>query len=197
MSSLSANQSGQLICLIDYYDNNTCLLGSLLEKWQYKTIRITVSDSLTQLIKGYGLKPDLIILNIVPAQKNVTTLIESIRLDSSALSDVPLLCLCSLGGLSKSEVMRVGASDALNKPFELEELDQKIKKWLKLNLNNQQVESHQEMTLLVSETESSSLLIEQEYWLKVFEEHQQPNTWELLMAAGYEVKPPMISTEDH
>ncbi len=195
MSSSIANQSAQLIWLIDYSANKTCLLGSLFEKWQLETVIITDSEALTPLIKGYTVKPHLIILNIAPLQRNVTTLIEGFR-SYLALSDVPLLCLCASGGLSKSQVMAVGASDALNKPFELEELHLQLKKWLRIELNSQYSESSQEMTLLLSETESSSLLIEQEYWLKVFQEHPEPNTWSLLMAAGYEVKVPMLSTKE-
>ena len=83
--------------------------------------------------------------------------------------------------------MAAGANDVLNKPFELEELHYRLQRLWGEELNFQQSRSKQEMTLLVSETESSSLVQQQQYWLKIFRQHPESNVWQMLSEDGYEV----------
>ncbi len=180
-----AQQSTRLIWLISEFDNKPSLLVTLLETWHYQIIKIPHSVAMLPEIKDPTIQPDLIILDIVPLQRNIIQLIENYSL----LSDVPLLCLCPPGGLTQTSVMAFGATAALNKPFELEQLDLQLQKILKSHTNPQQSNSARVMTLLFSETESSSLLQEQAYWSKIFQTHPEPKARELLIAEGYEINP--------
>ena len=83
--------------------------------------------------------------------------------------------------------MAAGASDVLNKPFELEELHHKLQLLWRLEASIQHSDLRPEMTLLVSETESGSLLQQQHYWSEVFQHHPESDTWEMLTKAGYEI----------
>ncbi len=158
---------------------------TLLETWHYQIIKISHPHPGAKFpeIKVTTIQPDLIILDLLPVQSNIIDAIEHYSL----LSDVPLLCLCARGGLTLTEVITFGATAALNKPFELEELDLQLQKILKLETNREQSNCSRAMTLLSSETESSSLLQEQAYWLKIFQTHPEPKAKELLIAAGYEI----------
>lgn len=83
--------------------------------------------------------------------------------------------------------MAAGANDVLNKPFELEELHYHLQRLWGEEVNFQQSRSKQEMTLLVSGTESSSLVQQQKYWSKIFQQHPESNVWQMLSEDGYEV----------
>lgn len=54
--------------------------------------------------------------------------------------------------------------DVLKKPFDLEELRHRLHKFWVKRINTPQLETDLEMTLLVEETESSSLVEQQQYW---------------------------------
>ncbi len=95
-------------------------------------------------------------------------------------------------------VLRIGieAKNVLNKPFELEDLYFQLSELLAEEPTIKQSKSMPEQTLVFPEIEPCSSIKEQEYWLKVFQEHSEQDAWELLMAAGYEVKVPMSLTEE-
>lgn len=194
--SAIANSSAKIIWLVEHYADSTCLLGSVLQKWHYQIVRILDSEVLAgeiELTSNFTLA-DLIILDVAPPQKNVIQLIEYFRYNL-ALSNVPLLCLFTSGTENRSQVITFGASNALNKPFELEKLYLQLQELLAEESHIQQSEFMPEMTLVFSEIKSSSSIKEQEHWLKVFQEHSEQDAWKLLIAAGYEVKIPTLFAE--
>ena len=184
--SSTANQSAKTIWLIEHDSDNIWLLELLFEKWGYDPVRMRDREALEPKIDSQPTLPSLIVLSIAPLQNNVLKLIRNFR-QHSTLQYIPLLCLCPTGGLCESQVMAAGARDVLNKPFELEELHHKLLLLLELEASTQYSDLRPEMTLLVSETESSSLLQQQHYWSEVFQHHPEPHAWEMLTKAGYEV----------
>ncbi len=184
--SSTDNQSAKTIWLIEHDSDNIWLLELILENWGYDTVRMKDHEALEPKIDSQPTLPSLIILSIAPLQNNVLKLVRTFR-QHSTLQYIPLLCLCPTGGLCKSQVMAAGASDVLNKPFELEELHHKLQLLWGLEASIQHSDLRPEMTLLVSETESSSLLQQQHYWSEVFQDHPESDAWEMLTKAGYEV----------
>ena len=184
--SLTANQSAKTIWAIEHSSDNIWLLELLLEKWGYDTVRIKDREALYKSTHFQTSPPNLIIINIAPLQKNTLQLIARFRQEPN-FKDIPLLCLCPTGGLCESQVMAAGANDVLNKPFELEQLHYRLQRLWGDKINFQQSQSKQKMTLLVSETESSSLLLQQHFWSEVFQHHPEPHAWEMLTKEGYEV----------
>lgn len=184
--SSTANQSAKTIWLIEHDSDNIWLMELILENWGYDAVRMKDIEALEPKINSQPPLPSLIVLSIAPLQNNVLKLIRNFR-QHSTLQYVPLLCLCPTGGLCKSQVVAAGARDVLNKPFELEELHHKLQLLLELEANIQHLDFRPEMTLLVSETESSSLLQQQHYWSEVFQHHPEHRAWEMLTKAGYEV----------
>ena len=184
--SSTANRSVKTIWAIEHSSDNIWLLELLLEKWGYDTLRIKDRKVLDGKIHSQADLPNLIVMSIAPLQKNVLQLIAYFRQEPT-LKDIPLLCLCPTGGLCESQVMAAGANDVLNKPFELEELHHRLERLWGEELNFQQSQSRREMTLLVSETECSSLVQQQQYWSEVFYKHSKSSIWEILRKAGYEV----------
>lgn len=184
--SSTANRSAKTIWAIEHSSDNIWLLELLLEKWGYDTVRIKDKDILENRVHSQTELPNLIIISIVPLQKNTLQLISRFRQEPK-LKDIPLLCLCPTGELCKFQIMAAGANDVLNKPFELEELHSRLQRLWGEEVNFQQSRSKQEMTLLVSETESSSLVQQQKYWSKIFQQHPESNVWQMLSEDGYEV----------
>lgn len=183
-----ANYSERVIWLVKHYADSDVTLGSILRKWHYRIVQILDSEVFAGEIENKSNLPlpDLIILDIAPPQKNIIELIRYCR-HNSALSDVPLLCLCNSRGKNRSQVMEVGASDALSKPFELEELYLQVKKLLAKQPDIQNLDSTPEMTFIFSELEPSSSIKEQEHWFNIFQEHLEQDVGELLKSAGYKV----------
>ena len=184
--SSTANRSAKTIWAIEHSDDNIWLLELLLEKWGYDTVRIKDREILEDRIHSQVDLPNLIIISIAPLQKNVLQLIARFR-QVPKLKDIPLLCLCSTGELCELQVMAAGANDVLNKPFELEELHYRLQRLWGEELDFQQSRSKQEMTVLVSKTESSSLFQQQQYWSRIFQQHPESNVWQMLSEDGYEV----------
>lgn len=183
------HQSVNSIWLIEHSSDNVWLLQLLLENWGYQVTRIKDSEALRIEINSQTVKPNLVILSIAPLQKNALEIVKRFRQDS-VFDDIPLLCLCTHGVLCKSQVMAAGANDVLDKPFELEELQNKLQRLLAIESNNRHLKSGEGKTLLVledEEDESSSLIQQQKYWTEVLQQQSEPNAWELLAEAGYEV----------
>ena len=184
--SSTTNQSAKTIWLIEHDSDNIWLLELILANWGYDAVRMRDRQALELKIDSQSALPSLIILSIAPLQNNALKLVRTFR-QHSTLQYVPLLCLCPSGGLCKSQIMAAGASDVLNKPFELEELHQKLQLLWGLEASLQHSDLRPEMTLLVSETESSSLLQQQHYWSEVFQHHPETHAWEMLIKTDYEV----------
>ena len=68
------------------------------------------------------------------------------------------------------------------------ELHIKLQRLLEPEIYYQQSKLTGGMTILVSKTESSSLMQQQQYWLKIVQQHPQPSVWKMLAEAGNEVK---------
>ena len=190
--SATSDYSERFIWLVKHYADSNAVLSSILKKWHYRIVQISDSEVLAgEIEKKSNLSlPNLIILDIAPPQKNVIELVEYFR-QNLALSGVPLLCLCNSKGENRSQIMEVGVSDVLDKPFELDELYLRLKKLLAEEPNIQNLESMPEMTFIFSELEPSSSIKEQEHWFKMFQEHLEQDVWKLLKPAGYEVKFPI------
>ncbi|MEM8674990.1 MAG: response regulator [Cyanobacteria bacterium P01_G01_bin.67] len=184
--SSTANRSAKTIWVIEHSDDNIWLLELILEKWGFDTVRIKDSEDLDERINCQTNLPNLIIISIAPLQKNVFQLIAYFHQEPK-LKDTPLLCLCPTGGLCEFQVMAAGANDLLNKPFELEQLHYRLQRLWGEEISFQRLRSKQEMTLLVSETESSTLVEQQQYWSKIFQEYPEHSVWQMLSEDGYEV----------
>ena len=184
--SSTAKHSAKTIWLVEHSSDNIRLLELILENWGYDTVRMRDKEALETQIGSQPTLPSLIVLNVAPLRNNVLKLVRTFR-QHSTLQYVPLLCLCPSGGLGESQIMAAGASNVLNKPFELEELHHKLQLLWGLEASILHSDLRPEMTLLVSETESSSLLLQQHFWSEVFQHHLESNAWEMLKKAGYEI----------
>ncbi|WP_019509404.1 hypothetical protein [Pleurocapsa sp. PCC 7319] len=185
--SLTVSRSRQLIWLIEHPSESLWLLQLLLENWGHEVVRFNYVEALAFEIHCQIVKPQLVILSIAPSVKNSLEIIQGFRQDS-VLYDVPLICLCISHNISKFQILVAGANDVLDQPFEFEELYCKLQRLLEPEINYQQSKLTGGMTILVSKTESSSLMQQQQYWLKITQQHPQPSVWKMLAEAGDEVK---------
>ena len=179
------NHSAKLIWLIEY--SNDIDFTLLFKQWQYKIIKIQDDETFSNEIKNHLVKPNLIIINLDSLSKSITNFIYFLARDST-LNDIPLITIGTTEQYNKSQIVIDRYSDFLNKPFELKELYLKLNALLGQELDNQQSTFIQKKTLLFPAIESSSLVKEQEYWLKKFQEYPEYYVWELLKEKGYEVK---------
>lgn len=185
MSSVTKHPT-KTIWLIEHSSDNIWLLELILENWGYDTVRMSDSEALEPKSDSRLTQPSLIILSVAPQQNNVLSLVRNFS-HHSTWQYVPLLCLCPSGGLCKSQVMAAGASDVLNKPFELEELHYNLQRLWRDETSTQYSVSQHEMTLFISETESSNLIEQQHYWSNIFQHYPQFIAWKMLTKEGYEV----------
>ena len=184
--SLSNNRLARTIWAIEHTSDNIWLLRLILEKWQYDTVVIKDRQILNQKIDHEANLPNLIIINIAPLQKNVLQLITHFR-QESIFRNIPLLCLCPTGELCEFQILAAGASDVLNRPFELEELKNRLQRLWGNKINTSLSEKDSPMTLLIEETKSSSLVEQQRYWSQILDRYSKPNAWRILKEAGYEI----------
>jgi excisionase family DNA binding protein len=82
------------------------------------------------LVKEY--QPDLIVLDVMLPDINGREVCQRIRSDSS-LSDVKIICISGMVEQDKvQELKKAGANDFLHKPFEIEQLIERICKHLEI-----------------------------------------------------------------
>ncbi len=86
--SAIANPAAKVIWLVEHYADSTCLLGSILKKWHYQTVRILDSEVLAGKI---GNKSHL--LSGLFHSKNVQNALETILTFSFCLSHIVKPCI--------------------------------------------------------------------------------------------------------
>jgi len=102
-------------------------LKSILEKEGYSVISVYTSRHLKEIFKEHG--PDLAIINInLPKQFGLNIL----RKAKELFPKVPVIAMSiSSNSLSANEMKRLGASEFITKPFDVESLKSKIGQLLK------------------------------------------------------------------
>ncbi len=89
-----------------------------------------VSDGDSAVRKAREARPDLIMADVAMPGKNGYEVCESIKTDAS-LKNTPVLLLAgTFEPLDKNEALRVGADDSIVKPFESQELIEKVRELL-------------------------------------------------------------------
>ena len=100
----------------------------------YKVYTLSNPENVMDFLKEK--KPDLILLDYLMPVLNGFDLIVMIKAISE-FKDIPIIMLTSEGTLPQlNEAMSLGASDFIVKPFKTNELNEKIDKHIKMNIEN-------------------------------------------------------------
>ena len=116
--------TGPLVLIVD---DDPLLLSLVRHKLTARGYTVaTASDGGTGLESARNLKPDLIVLDVMMPVLDGRAVLQQIREDP-ALSDVPVVMLTARAREEDIvDLLRVGASDYLAKPFSPEELTARI-----------------------------------------------------------------------
>ena len=129
------------ILIVDDEPGNVLLLEQMLIQEGYKSLYST-ADSTKCIDLFVDVQPDLVLLDLnMPRMDGFEVMRKLKEIDPNSL--VPILVLTALrDDETKLHVLRSGAKDFLNKPFELTEASLRIKNLLEMRLLHQQVQMH-------------------------------------------------------
>jgi len=129
------------ILIVDDEPGNVLLLEQMLTQEGYKSLYNT-ADSTKCIDLFVDVQPDLVLLDLnMPRMDGFEVMRKLKEIDPNSL--VPILVLTALrDDETKLHVLRSGAKDFLNKPFELTEASLRIKNLLEMRLLHQQVQMH-------------------------------------------------------
>lgn len=118
------------ILLIDDLPNNLRLLSSLLTKQGYK-VRSVINGAMG-LKAARAKPPDLILLDINMPDLNGYQVCEQLK-QTEVTQDIPVIFLSALDDvIDKVKAFRVGGSDYITKPFQIEEVIVRVQNQLQL-----------------------------------------------------------------
>jgi len=118
------------ILLIDDLPNNLRLLSSLLTKQGYK-VRSVINGAMG-LKAARAKPPDLILLDINMPDLNGYQVCEQLK-ETEVTQDIPVIFLSALDDvIDKVKAFRVGGSDYITKPFQIEEVVVRVQNQLQL-----------------------------------------------------------------
>ena len=122
-----AKSTGPRLLVVDDSEGIRGYLASMLEMRGYQVDTAAAGRSAIALIEG-GAAPDLLILDVMmPGIDGLETL----RRVKEIEPDLPVVMLSVIGKASTIvDAMQLGAVDYLNKPFEEEELESVIARWI-------------------------------------------------------------------
>lgn len=115
------------IVIVDDDDKVTTLLGRFLAATGYHVT--AVNDSSKAMEAAEKIRPDLIILDIMMPYPDGFTLCKMLRAEAK-FAKTPILIITALDN-SNSKATTFGANDYLTKPFNLDEIAQRIATLLK------------------------------------------------------------------
>ena len=82
-------------------------------------------DGLSALSQVEQNRPDLILLDVLMPNMNGRQVLERLRGDRNT-ADIPILVMTAVSGIETNQTMALGASDIVEKPFDLDELLNKV-----------------------------------------------------------------------
>lgn len=129
-TSTSANRP--LILAADDNEDNLLLLIHALELFGFANISTLQGQAVLNLAKSY--RPDLILLDMVLSDANGIDIVEQLK-KSPETASIPVVAVTALASTEDRERMiRIGCSDCLSKPYDLDELEIVLRSYLASNL---------------------------------------------------------------
>ncbi|MEI6575998.1 MAG: ATP-binding protein [Bacteroidota bacterium] len=136
----SKNYKEPNILIVDDEQANIDVLLGLLEIQGYKNLETTTNPGKV-LDLYYSFKPDLILLDLMMSPLNGFDIMEKLREVHPRTSFLPILVLTAdVTTESRQRALAGGANDFLTKPFDLIEVDLRIKNLLETRFLSQQLE---------------------------------------------------------
>ena len=83
------------------------------------------TDGLSALALVAERRPDLVLLDVLMPKMNGRRVLETLRRDP-ATAEIPILIMSAVSGIETNRSMSLGASDIVEKPFDLDELLNKV-----------------------------------------------------------------------
>jgi signal transduction histidine kinase len=135
------------VLIVDDTIENLRLLSSMLSARGYE-VR-AVSNGRQALQAAEGDPPDLILLDVNMPEMNGYEVCRALKA-SAKLRDIPVIFLTALGEIAdKVKAFDAGAVDYVTKPFQVEELEARVRTHLALRRASRELfESHQRLTAL-------------------------------------------------
>src|SRR5436190_11630938 len=127
------------ILLIDDNLDTLQVLGEMLRARGYNVQPLSDGNLAVPLAKNTA--PDLIMLDINMPGMNGYQVCESLKSDSKT-KDIPVIFLSALG--KSADIMRgfsAGAVDYITKPFQIEEVESRVRSHLELQSKNRQLQT--------------------------------------------------------
>ncbi|MCK9425703.1 MAG: response regulator [Ignavibacteriaceae bacterium] len=133
------------ILIVDDQQANIDVLTSLLELKEYTNLT-TTTDSRLVVTFFHEFKPDLILLDLMMPYLDGFQILEQLKELIPASTYLPILVLTAdVTPDAKQIALAGGASDFLSKPFDLIEVDLRIKNLLKTRFLHQQLENQNQI----------------------------------------------------
>ncbi|SRR5579883_2800647 len=119
-----SRSGGDYILVVDDMADNLFLLKALLEAEGYRVD--VASDGKTALAKAEAMPPNLLLLDIMMPDMTGYEVTQQLR-QNDRLASVPVVLITAYGEESVSKGQLNGANDFIRKPFDFDELIQRVK----------------------------------------------------------------------
>ncbi|MGB9763435.1 MAG: response regulator transcription factor, partial [Minisyncoccia bacterium] len=136
-STISFMNNQPIILIVEDEPFLASILQLKLEKDNFKTFRASDGEEAITMLTEQGIKPDLILLDLILPKKNGFEVLETIKQDPQ-LEKIPVIIISNLGQPSDIERGKsLGVIDYFVKArFSIDELVDKVKEELKEYLKN-------------------------------------------------------------